>query len=154
MTTIAATSATTQTQRTTSTNSRQRAARPQATKTNKQQEIPMAAKEKLEQAKINGYDEFYNIKVSNDGKYFEITVKKTGFLYPDPDAAVIKKDFGLKSGVLIDNNPDVFPENPTGDTRSFDEEKIKGGTFLKLPISEVNFNNGPSGFFGRLFHVI
>jgi hypothetical protein len=112
------------------------------------------SKQKIQQAKLNGYNDFYDIELSPDGKYYLITVKKTPSLYPDPQVGHLKKDFGLRENVFIENNRELLPENTTTETGSFDSEIIKGGTTFKLPVEETSFTNGASGFWGRLFLVV
>ena len=108
-------------------------------------------KEKMNLAKLNGYGEHYDIKLSKDGKFYEITVKKTGCLYPDPKIYHIKKDFGLRDNVFLENNKNLVGEHPDDEnSQNYDLNKIKGGTTFKIPVQEAHFDNGCNGFFGRL----
>lgn len=112
--------------------------------------------EKLEQAKINGYSEYYDISLSDDKKYYVIKVKPTNPLFPDPRIEDIKKDFGLKENVFLDNNSALVSEreNRSWDTErnhNFDTDKLKGGDVFKLPVAQTSFTKGPAGFWRRLF---
>ena len=39
----------------------------------------LTPREVVKLANLSGYGEYYDIKLSKDGNYFEVTVKKTGF---------------------------------------------------------------------------
>ncbi len=118
------------------------------------EDCDLNSRQKMEQAKINGYDEFYDIKLSKDGKFYEITVKPTSMLYPDPKIFHIKKDFGLKENVFLENNRNLVGSNPDDpESGNFDFNKLPGGTTFKIPVEEAHFTNGPSGFFGRIIAV-
>lgn len=107
--------------------------------------------EKLKLAVINKYDDAYDIKLSSDGKYFEITIKPTSCLYPDPRIEDVKKDFGLRENVFIDNNNNLVGEHPDeGIGGNYDNNKLKGGTTFRVPVNEAHFTNGPAGFWRRL----
>lgn len=110
--------------------------------------------EKMQQFYKNGFDELYDIKLSNDGKFYEITVKPTKALYPDPRIRHIKQDFGLKSGVFLEYNRNLVGDNPDDpEVDNFDYNKIKGGTTFRIPVAETHFNSSPNGFWGRNFGV-
>ena len=115
------------------------------------EESDLSPAQKMKQFYLNGYDDAYEIKLSKDGKFYEITVKPTGILYPDPRLYHIKKDFGLKENVFLDNNRKLVGKHPeNSESGSYDLNKIKGGTTFKIPVNEAHFLTGPSGFFGRI----
>lgn len=112
--------------------------------------------EKIKLAETNKYSEFYDIKLSEDGKFYEITVKPTSFCYPDPRIEDIKKDFGLRANVFMENNAELVysREDRFWDTESnhnYDTDKLKGGDTFRIPVNEAHFTNGPAGFWRRLF---
>lgn len=118
------------------------------------EESDLSPAQKMKQFYLNGYDDAYEIKLSEDGKFYEITVKPTGILYPDPQLYHIKKDFGLKENVFLDNNRNLVDEHPKdSESGSYNFNKIKGGTPFKIPVNEAHFSAGASGFWGRLFAV-
>ena len=114
----------------------------------------LSPQEKIQQAKINGYNEFYDIKLSNDKKYYVITIKPTSMFYPDPRTEDIKKDFGLRENVFLYNNLELVKkrEDRTWDSRNhnYDYDKLRGGDTFYIPIEEAHFTNGPAGFWRRL----
>ena len=101
-----------------------------------------------QKAKYYGYDEAYDIKVSKDGKYLEITVKDQGFFTSDPYVATLIKDFNVSLKTFFRNNLDIIEKsdfNPN-DNKSPDNIKVKSGKNIKLPIKECKYNtDGPSG---------
>ncbi len=113
--------------------------------------------QKLALATVNEYNEYYDIKLSKDGKYYEIKVKEAGVFTKDVTGYGIKRDFGLRENVLLDNNLDYMVDNaepgstPDGRNTDYDKVKFPAGTVIKLPVGEVNFEAGPSGFWRRLF---
>ncbi len=113
--------------------------------------------QKLALAKVNGYDEYYDIKLSKDGKYYEVTIKETGMFTPDPKACNIKRDFGLKENVLLNNNMNYMIDNAEpgssadGRNTDYDQVKFPAGTVIKLPVDETSFEAGTSGFWRRIF---
>lgn len=112
--------------------------------------------EKMEQAKINGYDEYYDIKLSDDKKKYVITLKKTGMLFPDPTIERIKIDFSLAENVFLNNNRDLVLKRKDitrdyGNAHNYDFDKLRGGDVFYLPVNQTSFINGPSGFWKRLF---
>ena len=114
------------------------------------EESDLSPAQKMKQFYLNGYDDAYEIKLSKDGKFYEITVKPTGMLYPDPEILHIKKDFGLKENVFLDNNRNLVGDHPDdSESRNYDYNKIKGGTTFKIPVNEAHFSAGPSGFWSR-----
>ena len=118
------------------------------------EESDLSPEQKMKRFYLNGYDDAYEIKLSNDRKFYEITVKPTGILYPDPEIYNIKKDFGLKENVFLDNNRNLVGDHPDDSfTHNYDNNKIKGGTTFKIPVNEAHFSAGPSGFWGRAFSV-
>ena len=118
------------------------------------EESDLSPAQKMKQFYLNGYDNAYEIKLSKDGKSYEITVKPTGMLHPDPQIYHIKKDFGLKENVFLDNNRNLVGEHPDdSESGNYNFNKIKGGTTFKIPVNEAHFSAGVSGFWGRLFAV-
>ena len=113
--------------------------------------------EKLEQAKQNNYEKYYDIKLSDDGKYFEIKVKPQGAFSPEFNGYDIKADFGLAENVLMNNNKDYIVEHapagstPDGKNTDFDKTTFSPDYTIKIPVGEASFNNGPSGWFSRLW---
>ena len=110
--------------------------------------------QKLELAELNGYTDFYDIKLSDDGKFYEITVKKKPWYYPDPMIYHIKKDFGLRENVFLNNNRHLVGDHPDNrEIGNYDLNKINGGTTFKIPVTEASFDRSPNGFWGRLIAV-
>lgn len=108
--------------------------------------------EKKKLASNKGFDKYYDIKVSEDGKYLQVTVKDAGVFCVNPNLATIKSDFGLKNGVLVKEgfiphkNEDVIPSRANG---NFDGVTLKVGQTINLPVSEINISGSPRGGFGR-----
>ena len=116
------------------------------------EEDDLSSTQKLELAKLNGYTKLYDIKLSDDGKFYEITVKEKPWYYPDPMISHIKKDFGLRENVFLNNNRNLVGDHPDDpETGNYDFNKIKGGTTFKIPVAEAHFDKSPNGFLGRLF---
>ncbi len=113
--------------------------------------------QKLSLAEVNGYNEYYDIKLSNDGKYYEVKVKDAGFFTRDLKAINVKRDFGLKENVLLNNNLNYMIDNAEpgssadGRNTDYDQVKFPAGTVIKLPVEETSFDAGASGFWRRLF---
>ena len=97
------------------------------------------------------YYDYYDI-IQKDGNTY-IKIKKTGILHPDPKAEDIRDDFNLKSGVLLDNNRDLFEKRYNHDgTResSYNHAKFEAGDELKIP-GTPKLDRSASGWFLRLF---
>ncbi len=116
----------------------------------------LTPEEKLAQAKENKYDKYYDIKLSNDGKFFEIKVKPQGAFSPAFNGYDIKADFGLAENVLMNNNKDYVVKHapagstPDGRNTDFDKATFTPDYTIKIPVNEASFNNGPSGWWSRL----
>ncbi len=122
----------------------------------KLESVDLSPEEKVEQAKINGYNEYYDIKLSDDKKRYVITIKETGMFFPDPRIEDIKKDFSLAENVFLDNNEELVlkREDRSWDTESnhnYDSDKLKGGDTFTIPVEQASFTNGPAGFWRRFF---
>ena len=117
--------------------------------------------EKINLANSNGYSEYYDIKLSKDGELYEVTVKKTSNLVKDPTLGTIKKDFGVRDNVFIQKgeipygNEDLIRnagKNMTPDARNvdYDSTQLREGNTIRIPVEEVNIQDSPRGFWGRL----
>ena len=118
--------------------------------------------EKINLAKINGYSEYYNIKISKDGKYYQVEIKETGTWTKDPNLGTIKKDFGVRDGVFVQGheipygNEDLIynrEKGRTADERNidYDKTKLKPGDVINIPVSEVTIQDSPRGKWGRFW---
>ncbi len=106
----------------------------------------LTPRELIEYAKISGKYKDYDIKLSKDGKYYEITIVKEQGLFKSPVRAYnVKSDFGLRNGVLIDNNPELQQSmGRDGSGKQYtnlDNGILQKGTTLRIPINEVIFTN-------------
>ena len=107
--------------------------------------------EKKNLALANNFDEYYDIKVSDDGKYLQVTIKEA---LKDPNLADIKADFGVKDGVFVKKgdiphgNEDVIPSSSYG--AGFDSIVIPAGKTINIPVSEINIDGSPRGAFLRI----
>ena len=108
-------------------------------------------------ANLNGFDKFYDLKLSKDGKNLIMTVKRTNMFTPNPTLGRIKTDFGLKDGVLVkkgeisDDNYDVIQKRhlESGE-KDYDCAIMKPGDQLTIPMSEINFDDKPFTLLWRL----
>ncbi|MBE7710551.1 MAG: hypothetical protein E7Z92_00265 [Cyanobacteria bacterium SIG31] len=113
------------------------------------------ASEKLEYAKLNRYENYYNITLSDDKKNYIITVKDKWYV-SDPKAEMFKYDFGLKDNILKENNPELISQIKSDDISvnngkiDWDTIVIRPGMTIKLPVNEVSFKNGPAHYLVRL----
>lgn len=116
--------------------------------------------EKIQMMYQSDYGAYYDIKLSRDGKYYEVTIKKTNCITPDPSARTIKSDFGVGKGVLLEHNNDLFKDRFSGnpfmdDSRNndYDNTKFRPGDVIRIPVEDVNVNPGDTarGFWRRAF---
>jgi len=118
--------------------------------------------EKINLANLNGYNEYYDIKLSKDKKFFEVTIKETGTFVCDPYLGTIKKDFGVREGVFVQGSDIPYgneslimnaKKNMTADERNidYDSAHLKPGDVIRIPVEEVSIQDSPRGFWGRLF---
>ena len=116
--------------------------------------------EKINLAYINGYGEYYEIKLSKHGKYYQVTIKETGFFTKDPTLNTIKVDFGVRFGVFIDKNEILHGNEDLINSRdkkmtaedrniNYDTTKFKAGDTINIPVEEVTIQNSPRGMWGR-----
>ena len=110
--------------------------------------------EKKNLALANDFEKYYDISVSNDGKYLQVTIKDAGTFCKNPNLADIKSDFGIKDGVFVQKgniphgNEGVIPSSAGG---NFDGVEISAGKTINIPVSEININGSPRGQWGRFF---
>ncbi len=111
--------------------------------------------EKLNLANNFKFNEYYDIKLSADKKYFQITIKKTPWYCSDPTLGVIKSDFGIRDNVLVKkgsipyDNAGVIPASSHG--AGYDNIKIPAGKTINVPVSEINIDSTPHGAVYRFF---
>lgn len=114
--------------------------------------------EKLNLALANKFSDYYDIKLSNDGKYFQVTIKDVGMFCMDPNLDTIKNDFGVKDdvfvkkGEILHGNDGVIPDSTGG--AGFDSIIIKTGQTINIPVSEINIDGSPRGGFGRFISFL
>ena len=122
------------------------------------EDADMTPDEKLALAKQNpNYSKHYNLSLSEDKKFLVVEVKKTNFLYPDPQMQTIKADFGVRNNVLVEKNyiPHGNAETInkhinvwTYDDRNINYDKIEfeAGDKINIPIEEVYIQPKSAGF--------
>lgn len=121
--------------------------------------------EKLNLAMLQNFSKYYDIKLSDDKKYFEVKVKNAGTFIKNPSLGTIKKDFGIRDNVLVTKdrgipygNESVIREagqpGTIGDGSKegidYDKAVIKVGKTINIPVDEINITDTPCGFWGRL----
>lgn len=119
--------------------------------------------QKLKLAMMNNYSEYYDIKLSNDGKMFKITVKETPWYTKNPNLATIKSDFGIGNGVLVQkgnipygndtliNKRAQAGSSADGRNTDYDKAVLEAGDTINIPVACVSINGTPRGGFGRFF---
>lgn len=118
------------------------------------EQCDLGAKQKLKLAMMNGFSEYYDISLSDDGKLFKVKIKDAGTFVKNPSLATIKKDFGIRDNVLVQKgkipygNEGVIPESTYGD--GYDNVEIETGKTINIPVAEINIEGSPRGFWGRL----
>ena len=120
-----------------------------------------SAMEKQKLALENKYGKYYDISVSADGKFFEVTVKKTPWYIKNPTLRIIKKDFGVRDNVFVNKkdipygNEELLRErsvkNPEERVRDWDNTKLKEDDKIRIPVEEISIQKSPKRFWGRLF---
>ena len=127
------------------------------------EECDLSSKEKIKLANLNGYGEYYDIKLSDDGKYYKVTVKKTGIMTKNPTLGIIKKDFGVKNNVFVQGreipygNEELLAQRKnetnfeTEKQMSWDAVKLQPGDTINIPVNEVSIKDSPSGGLTRFF---
>lgn len=114
--------------------------------------------EKLNLADSLKFNEYYDIKLSPDKKFFQITIKETPWYCSDPTLGVIKSDFGIRDNVLVQKgsipygNDKVIPSSSHG--IGFDKIIMQAGETINVPVSEINLDSTPHGAIYRLFSTM
>ena len=116
--------------------------------------------QKLELAKYNKYNQLYNIKLSDDEKYYEITIKGRSALlcqYPDPTVGVICKDFGFSIEDFKSNNKALTGEitdnaRDCNNGHNYSADVVPEGKTFKIPVDKCHFTNGPTDVGMRILH--
>lgn len=109
--------------------------------------------EKIKLANANGFSDYYELNLSKDGKYIEVTIKDAGALCMDPNLGIIKSDFGIRDGVFVQKgniphgNNEIIPQSCGGG--SFDGVVISAGKTINIPVSEINISGSPAGILKR-----
>ncbi len=122
------------------------------------EQCDLGAGEKLKLAQMNKFSEYYDITLSADKKYFKVKIKDAGFFCKNPNLSVIKSDFGLRDGVLVNKdriqhgNEGVIPR--TAPDGNFDNVELEVGDVINIPVSEINIDGSPTGTIGRFFSWI
>ena len=127
------------------------------------EECDMTIQDKINYAKSRGFDKFYDMKLSSDGKYLQVTIKDTSWLTRDPDLGNIKKDFGVKDDVFVNGadfphgNENLLsnkyvPNNINTNYTDYDAIKLEAGETINIPVAEVHINNNPRNCFARWFN--
>lgn len=117
------------------------------------EQCDLGAEEKLQLAVMNNFSKYYDITLSDDNKYFKVKIKDAGMFCKNPNLGVIKDDFGLKDGVLVQQgniphgNEDVIPKSSYG--AGYDNVELQVGDVINIPVSEINIEGTPKGGFGR-----
>lgn len=125
------------------------------------EQCDLSGHQKLNLAKLNGFEDYYDMKLSEDGKMFQVTVKRTGMFTKNPTLATIKSDFGIEDNVLVQKgkipygNEDLINERAkagsSADGRSTDYNAavLKPGDTINLPVACLTIDSSPRGFFRR-----
>ena len=121
----------------------------------------LSGNHKLKLAEMNDFGEYYDIKLSEDGKMFQVTIKKTGFFTPNPTLDTIKADFGIADHVLVGKgnipygNEELIQKRSKlgssvdGRNTNYNFTKLEPGDTINLPVANINIDGSPRGFFGR-----
>lgn len=122
------------------------------------------ATDKLELAKLNKYGDMYDLSLSDDKKYFIIKVKDSTVY---PRLGGIKDDFGIRDGYFVperdrysptynkDNAELLSKRHEIGSDgivhADYDEIRLEPGDVLKIPVEEIQIQDGVSGNWGRFW---
>lgn len=122
------------------------------------EDADLSPEQKLNQAKFNGYGEYYKLSLSPDKKFIVIEVKKTGGCTPDPKLCDIKADFGIPDNIIVQKKQIPYGNRETLELRKedgngdFDKIKLRPGDKLNIPINCIKIqDDGPRGAMGRIF---
>ena len=126
------------------------------------EDCDLTMQEKIDLANYRGFDKFYDIKLSNDKKYLQVTIKKTAFFNTDPTLYNIKRDFGVRDNVFVGKgyiphgNEEVISNAPKGtgggSNIDYDTAKLRPGQTINIPVDEVNFNEQARSWWARLIN--
>lgn len=123
----------------------------------------LSGQQKLKLAMLNNFGEYYDIKLSNDGKMFTIIVKETPWYTKNPNLATIKSDFGVAEGVLVQKGNIPYDNQGTinkrakagssadGRNTDYDQATLEAGDKINIPVACININGTPRGGLGRFF---
>lgn len=109
--------------------------------------------EKKSLAFANNFGKYYDIEVSQDGKYLQVKIKDAGLLCKNPNLDTIKSDFGIRDNVLVKEgyiphgNEGVIPRSTYGS--GYDAVELSVGDTINLPVSEINISGEPRGAVSR-----
>ena len=118
-------------------------------------------KHKLNLAKMNDFGDYYDIKLSDDGKMFQVTVKKTGMFTPNPTLETIKADFGVENNVFVQGSEIPYGNeglivkrskpgsSADGRNTDYDKTKLEAGDTINIPVAKINITGTPRGALGR-----
>ena len=126
------------------------------------EETDLTMQEKINLANFRGFDKFYDIKLSDDKKYLQVTIKKTTAFNTDPTIGNIKEDFGVRDNVFVGKgyiphgNEEVISNAPKncggGNNIDYDTAKLSPGQTINIPVEEVNFSENPRTWWARLIN--
>lgn len=120
--------------------------------------------EKLELAKINKYNEMYDLSLSDDKKYFIIKVRDCNVY---PRLGGIKDDFGIRNGYFVTQKDHYSPTYNSDNAEllserhergadgivngDYDDIRLEPGDTLRIPVEEINIQSGVSSSWGRFW---
>lgn len=126
------------------------------------EECDLTMQEKINLANYRGFDKFYDIKLSNDRKYLQVTIKETTAFNTDPNLRNIKVDFGVRDNVFVGKgyiphgNEEVISKAPKGtgggNNIDYDTAKLRPGQTINIPVEEVHFREQARGWWARLIN--
>ena len=123
----------------------------------------LSANHKLKLAELNNFGEYYDIKLSEDGKMFKVTVKDAGAFVENPTLGTLKADFGIDDGVFVKKgeipygNGDIIQKrskpgsSADGRNTDYDQTKFEPGDSINIPVALIKITDSPRGFWGRFF---
>ena len=128
------------------------------------EQCDLNSSQKLNLANMNDFDEYYDINISKDGKYFEVKIKDAGLFVKNPSLDTIKSDFGIRDNVFVTKggiphgNESIIekrgPRLGANDKNlDYDRTTLEVGDVLRIPVNEINITDSPRGFWGRLFQL-
>ncbi len=119
--------------------------------------------QKIALAKLNGFNEYYDISLTENGMCLAVRIKETPWYVENPTLGTIKADFGVPDHIFVQGrnipfgNADIINKRsvpgstPDGRNTDYDKTKFEAGDVINIPIAQINIDGSPRGGFGRFF---